>query len=396
MTFVGFAARNALRNKFRTALTVLGVAIAVVTFLLLRTAVASWTQAADFAARDRLVTRHKVTFIMSLPLRYVDAVRSEAPRLGIKGVTWASWFGGKDPAHDGEFFATMAVDGATYFEEVPELVVAKDVLAAFKEDRSGAIVGDALAAKLGWKVGQRVTLESGIFPPEDPEKPWTFTVRGVYTATARNVDRSTFFFHWAYLNDDVAPVRKDQVGWLMSRVTDPARTADVGLAVDRLFDDKEIQTLSQDERAFNQSFLAGFSAVLGALDLVSVVILAIMMLVLGNTIAMGVRERTSEIATMRAIGFLPKHIALSVIGEACVLGAIGGGVGLAIAYPFIERGLGRFLEENMGAFFPYFRIPTPMAFAAFGLAIALAVLASILPARSAARMRVTEGLRRVA
>jgi putative ABC transport system permease protein len=170
----------------------------------------------------------------------------------------------------------------------------------------------------------------------------------------------------------------------------------VGVAVDKIFDDKEIQTLSQDEHAFNQSFLAGFSAVLTAFDIISVVILAIMALVLGNTIAMGVRERTSEIATMRAIGFLPRHIALFVLGEAITLGAIGGAVGVALAYPFLERGLGRWVEENMGSIIPFFRVPWSAALLAFGLAVGLGVLSAMVPARTAARMGIIEGLRRVA
>jgi len=198
------------------------------------------------------------------------------------------------------------------------------------------------------------------------------------------------------MNEALPQARKDEVGWLMAKVDDPSRTAQTGVAIDKLFEDRDIQTLTQDEHAFNQSFLAGFSAVLSAFDIISIAILGIMMLVLGNTIAMGVRERTNEIATMRAIGFLPKHIALWVLGEAAVLGALGGAVGLVLSYPLIELGLGRFLEENLGGFFPFFRIPIPMAVVAFFLAIGLGVVAAILPARGAARLSVTEGLRRIA
>ncbi len=395
MTLVGLAARNLLRNKVRTFLTVIGVAVTVVTFLLLRTAVSSWTAGADYAAKDRLVTRHKVTFIMPLPKRYVDDVRAHQKELGVKEATYANWFGGKDPAHDAEFFANFAVDDATYFSVVPELIVAPAELAAFREDKTGAVCGDVLAQKMGWKLGTKVTLDSGIYPA-DPDKPWTFTIRAIYTATARNVDRSSFLFHWDYVNDGLPQNRKDEVGWIMAKVDDPSRTAEIGRAIDARFEDQEIQTLSQDEHAFNQSFLAGFSAVLKALDVISIAILGIMMMLLGNTIAMGVRERTSEIATMRAIGFLPKHIAWWIYGEAACLGALGGLVGLGVSFPFIELGLGRWLEENMGGFFPFFRIPIPMAIAAMGLAIMLGVLAAVIPARTAARIRVTEGLRRIA
>ncbi len=391
MTFFGLATKNLGRNKVRTGLTVLGVAVAVVTFLLLRTVVSAWTSAADHAAKDRLVTRHKVTFVMPLPLRYLEEVR-RAP--GVKMATWANWFGGRDPNHEREFFATFAVDDKTYFEVVPELKVPADELAAFNEDKSGCIVGDMLAKKLGYAIGKPITLVSGIYP--EGERPWTFTVRGIYTATARNVDRMSLMFHWDYLNDALPESRRDQVGWIMSRVVDPTRTAELGVGIDRAFEERDIQTLSQDEHTFQTSFMAGFSAVLTAFDVISVVILAIMTLILGNTIAMGVRERTGEFAAMRAIGFLPKHIALFILSEAVTLGLLGGGVGLAIAFPLVEGMLGRWLEENMGAIFPFFRLPLPMVVVAFLLATLLGLLAAVLPARTAARIKVTEALRRVA
>jgi putative ABC transport system permease protein len=392
MTLAGLAVRNLFRNKVRTLLTVMGVSIAIITFLLLRTVSAAWTAGADYAAKDRVVTRHKVTFVMTLPKRYVDHVK-ETP--GIKSVTWANWFGGKDPNNDREFFATLAVDGKTYFDVVPELEVPKDQYQAFMEDRTGAIIGDVLAQQRGWKIGQQVTLESGIFPAP-PDDPWTFTIRGIYTTKAKNVDRVTMLFHWDYINERLPDARKDQVGWIMSRVEDPSRTADVGIAIDKVFDDKDTQTLSQDEHSFATSFLAGFSAVLRAFDVVSIVILVIMMLVLGNTIAMGVRERTSELATMRAIGFLPGHIRLFILGEAALLGAIGGAVGLVFGLVFVNVMFGRVIEENMGQFFPVFRVPVLVAVVAFFLSLGLGLLASLWPAEGAARLRVTEALRRVA
>ena len=392
MNLASFAARNVLRNRFRTVLTVLGVAVAVVAFLLLRTVVYAWTMAADFAAIDRVVTRHKVTFIMTLPKRYVDDVRT-AP--GIKVVTFANWFGGKDPKHDTEFFSAVAVDTKSFFQVYDEMRVADADLERWQTDRSGAIVGDVLAKKLGWHVGDKVTLESGIYP-DDPQNPWTFTIDGIYTAMAKSVDRSTFVFHWDRLNDRIATRGQNEVGWIVSRVDDPRHVAETSLALDRLFDDREVQTLSQDEGAFNASFLAGFSAVLRAIDVVSLVILVIMTLILGNTVAMGVRERTNEYGVLRAIGFFPRHIAAFVLGEAVVTGCVGGVLGIVLAYPLIERGMGRWLEENMGVMFPYFRIETSMVAVALGASVVLAGAAAAIPAWRASRLRVTDALRRVA
>lgn len=391
MTLTGLAVRNLWRNKVRTVLTMIGVAVAILSFVTLRTLVWSWTSAAEFASKDRVVTRHKVTFVMTLPLRYAEEVRSQN---GVRVATYANWFGGKDPKHDREFFSTLAVDTSTFFQVYDEMNVPADALATWKEDRAGAIVGDALATKLGWKVGDKVTLESGIFPNE-LDKPWTFTIDGIYTATRKSVDRSSFYFHWSYLNDALPQARKDQIGWIVTRVVDPSRATDVGIAIDKKFDVQDTQTLSQDEATFNSSFLAGISAILRVIDIISLIILLIMMLVLGNTIAMGVRERTFEYGILRAMGFVPRQIAFFIVGESAFTGLVGGLLGVALAFPLVEKGMGRFLEENMGSWFPYFRIPLPTIGIAVVAALALGIGAAVIPAYSASKLRVTDALRRV-
>ena len=254
---------------------------------------------------------------MALPKRYVEDVRN-APH--VKAVTWANWFGAKDPKHDREFFATLAVDPATYFAVYDEMKVPPDQLETWKHDKQGAIVGDVLARKLGWKVGDKIILQSGIYPGD-----WQMNVDGIYEATARSVDRSTLLFHWDYVNDSL-PAGAARQGRLdreprgRSGRTSPTSAS----ALDKLFDDRDTPTLSQDERSFNASFLAMFSAILKAMNIISVVILVIMTLILGNTIAMGVRERTSEYGVLRAIGFLPRHIALWIVGESLAMGVLGG------------------------------------------------------------------------
>jgi putative ABC transport system permease protein len=388
MTRLGLARRNLVRNRSRVMLTILGVAVAVVAFVLLRTVVWAWESGKELAATDRVVTRHKITFTMQLPKRYAEVVR-QAP--GIKSTTYASWFGGKDPNHEHEFFGTFAVEPTTYFQVYSEMRITPDAMERWKTDRQAAVVGDVLAAKLGWHVGERVTLHSGIYPGD-----WEFHIVGIYTASARSVDRSTFLFRYDYLNDAPAIRQKDQVGWIVSRVNDPAHAADVSLALDRIFESQEIQTLSQDERAFNASFLAGFSAVLSALDVISFVILSIMLLILGNTIAMGVRERTNEYGVLRAVGFLPKHIVFFVLSESLLLGIVGGVVGLCMAYPFINYGMARWVEQNMGAYFPYFRLEGAAIAGAVVVAMVVGLLAGAIPAWQASKLRVVDALRRIA
>jgi putative ABC transport system permease protein len=391
MTLTGLAARNLARNKFRVILTIVGVAVATMLFLVLRTVLWAWEAGAEYAAKDRVVTRHKVTFVMELPKKYVNDVRDPGKEPHVKTATFANWFGGKDPKHDREFFSTLAVDTDTYFTVYDEMRVPADQMETWKHDKQGAIVGDVLAKKLGWKVGDRVTLQSGIFKGD-----WQYTIDGIYEATARSMDRSTFVFHWSYMNDTRDARTRDMVGWIVSRVDEPGHAADIGVSIDKMFDDMDTQTLSQDERSFNASFLAMFSAVLKAMNYISLIVLAIMGLLIGNTIAMGVRERTGEYGVLRAIGFRPGHVATWVVGESVLLGLLGGGAGVAAGWLFINVGVSRFIEENMGNFFPYFRLELPNVLLALGVSAALGALAAIIPASSAARMRVVDAVRRVA
>lgn len=387
MTLAQLAVRNVRRNLFRTFMTVLGVAVALLTFTVLRTVIWAWSVGVEAAAKDRVGTRHKVTFIMPLPKKYIDDIRGTP---GVVAATWANWFGGKDPRHEREFFATMAVDTASFFTVMDEMRVEPADMERWKQDRKGAIIGDVLARKLGWKVGDKVTLSGTIFPGD-----WEFQIDGIYSATRKSVDRSQFIFHWAYLNESLPERGRDQIGWVISRVRDAGQTAQVAASIDRIFDEKDVQTLSMSERSMANSFLGMVSAVFQAIDVVSGVILVIMLLILGNTIAMGVRERTGEYGVLRAIGFLPRHLALLVLGEGLAVGALGGVLGLWLAW-LVVGVLGRWIEENMGAYFPYFRLQGGVAAMAMGISMLLSTAAAALPAYRASRLRVIEALRRTA
>jgi putative ABC transport system permease protein len=381
------ALRNLNRNRLRTFLTVLGAAVAILAFVSLRTVLSAWSAAADFASKDRIASRHKVSFILPLPKKYVEEIRAVP---GVKEANYMSWFGGKDPKDPSSFFASMAVQTETFFSVWDELVVPPDQQQRWKEDKKGAIVGDVLAKKMNLKVGDRLTLQGAIYPGD-----WEFNISGIYTTTRKSVDRSSFFFHWNYLNDSLPENRRDEVGWIASRIDDPERSAPISAAIDRIFDEKDVQTATMSERAMNLSFMGFLSAILAALDVISLIILLIMMMMIGNTIAMGVRERTREYGVLQALGFRPGHIRLFVIGEALGLGLLSGVVGIGLSIPIVEKGIGGLLEENMGAWFPYFRIAPETYVAALGLAALLAVTASLIPAIRAGRLSVTNALRRV-
>lgn len=387
MTLTNLSLRNLRRNTFRAVLTVAGVAVTIFVFLVLRTVLSAWANGAERAAKDRIVTRDKVIFEMSLPKHYVDLVR-EAPH--VRAATWANWFGGHDSKHEREFLSTFAVDADTYFTVYDDMAVPPDQLEAWKHDKQGVIVGDVLARRFGWKVGDALVLRGGTgYYPGD----FSVKVDGIYTAVATSVDRSTLCLHWDYVNDSLPSDRRDRVGWIVSRVDDPTRAADIGVSLDRRFDDADTPTQSRDEHSFNASLVSMFSAILKAMDLVSAVILVIMMLILGNTIAMSVRERTNEYGVLRAIGFQPGHVALWVVCESLALALLGGAVGVALAYPFINYGVSPFIEQNMATYFPRFRIEALSVLASLGLAALIGVGAATLPALRASRLRVVDAMR---
>lgn len=381
------AARNVLRNKVRTGLTVLGVAVALLAFMTLRTVLSAWTQAEEFSQKDRMAVRSKISWVVLLPKKYVQEVRDMA---GVEAVTWANWFGGRDPKHKDEFFANTAVDPESALKVWDEFLVKPEEREAWLADRQGAIVGDVLARKMGWKLGSKVTLTGGVYP-FDIE----LNIRAIYTAKRKGADRNQLMFQWAYLNEKLSTERQNRVGWLMVRTKPGAVSAEMSKKIDDHFKSSGMPTLSQSELELNRSFLAAFTAILTAINVVSIVILAIMALILGNTIAMGVRERTGEYGVLRAIGFLPRHVLAFIVGESLVVGILGGGVALLLGYPLINMGMGRWLEENMGGLFPVFGITTQTATAAMVLAVVLAAIAAAWPAWRASQLKVVDALRRV-
>jgi putative ABC transport system permease protein len=388
VTLFEVAAKNALRNKFRTFMTVLGGAVAVLAFIMLRTVIFAWNKGVDNAAKDRIATRHKVSIVIPLPKNYIDKIRAVP---GVKAASYMNWFGARWPKDPNMFFANVAVEDSIW-DLYPEFRIDPDVMARWKEDKQGAIIGASLAQKLGLKVGDKVTLTGTIYPGD-----WQFNIDGFYTVAPQSgIPQTNFYFHWKYMNDGALERSKDKIGWIVTRIDDPKKSAEISAAIDKTFDDEDNQTSTMSERAMNQGFLGGASAILSAFDVVSLIILLIMMLILGNTIAMGVRERTTEYGVLRALGFRPAHIRLFIIGEALTVALLAGIVGVALSFPIVQLGMGRWLEENMGSFFPTFRIDPLSAVLAAFLTLVLGGIAALIPAIQAGRLQVTEALRRIA
>ena len=388
MNIATYSRRNLFRRRGRAILTIIVVALAVFIFCAIRSFVAAFNAGADQALADRIATRHKVSYTMQLPKHYIDQLR-EVP--GVKSATWANWFGAKDPKERVPFFAGFAVDQDSYFDVQDDMKVAPDQLAAWKQTPSGAILGDKLAQAFGVKVGDRLVINSDIYPGD-----WEFKVVGIYTALRKTVDRSSLLFRWDYLNNDSRAVySKEHIGWMISRITDPAGSAEISRRIDAKFDGNDDQTVTMSERAFALSFLGGYTAFLGAVDWMSLGILLIMALILANTIAMSVRERTHEYGVLRAIGFPPGHVVGFVVGESVLIAVVGGILGIGAVTLLINHGLGPLMAENSPQFFQNFLASNGVLAIALGAAVVLGVVAGALPAKLATGRSITDALRRV-
>ena len=376
--------RNAFHNKLRSGLTILGIAVAILAFGLLRTVISAWYAGVDAASASRLVTRNAISIIFPLPINYAEKIRQIE---GVKLVSWGNWFGGIY-IDEKNFFANFCVDPRTYLEIYPEFILNPAEKKAFLADRKGFIAGRKLAARFGWKIGDTVTLKGTIFPGN-----WDFVMRGIYRGRDETIDESQFFFQWDYLNETVkqiAPSRADQVGFYMISVKRPDLSSEVALAIDRSFKNSLAETLTETEKAFNQGFIAMTGAIVTAIQMVSFVVILIILLVVANTMAMTTRERIGDYAIMKTLGFGGGSIAGMIFGEALVISLTGCLAGMALTFPAAKA-----FGHTLSAYFPIFLVSDETIWFDLLFAFLIAFFAAIIPARHAIRVGIADGLRRI-
>ncbi|MGH9141787.1 MAG: ABC transporter permease [Vicinamibacterales bacterium] len=384
MKFIGLILKSARRSKRRTALTMISVALAVFLFSSLRAVLDGFAAVSAASSSTRLVTIRSTSLIFSMPTSHAEIVKSTP---GVQDITWANWFGGiyKDPKN---FFGQFAVDPESYLRMYPEIILSPDDRQAFIEDRTGCIVGDGLAKKYGFRVGDKLTLQVGI--PVYGSQDFDFTIRGVYHAGGAAVDNQSMMFHWKYADERSTP--KGQIGWLVSKIDNPDRATQIAGVIDAKFENSPYETKTQTEQAFS----ASFASMLGNLNLllgsVALAVVLTTLFVAGNTMAMSVRERTTEIAVMRTLGFPAATIFVLVVGEGLVVSVLGGAAGAALARLIVN---GEALGLT-GGFIPAFGVNNGNLITGLGLSVLIGVLAAVLPASMASRLKIVDALRRVA
>ncbi len=353
--------------------------MALFLFAILAVVRGAFQQGVDVAGADRLVVLNRVSIIQPLPLAYRDRL-ARIP--GVTQVTFANWFGGVYQ-DERNFFPQFAIDRETYRQMFPEFVVPDAEWQAFLADREGAIVGEALAERFTWKVGDRIPIRGTIFPGT-----WEFNIRGVYRGQRVQDDTSQFWFRWDYL-DERKSFAKGFVGWYTLRIANPDDAVRLVKTIDELFANSPSETRTDTEKAFAASWVKQMGNIQLLLLSIGSVVFFTLLLVTGNTMAIAVRERTRELAVLKAVGFSNGFVLTLVIAETLVVAAVGGGVGLGLAKLFTLRG------DPTGGLLPFFYLPPSVIILGAALALAVGLMAGILPALSAAKLHVVDALRRV-
>lgn len=365
-------------------MTLLAVAITVVAFLLLRSVSAGFTRRVEQTPVNRVVTRNKISWSRSMPVGYAEEVRHLPGVRYAVGVRWADFRYPKSASG----FGVSAAQAAPFAVMHQELVSPPEQRRAWVDQRDGAFVSEDLVREFGWHLGQVIHLTE-----TQSRRDVQFTLSGIFKSNRYGFGQHSIWMHWEYYNELLPLEQRDKIDLISAEIYHPEEGARIAKAVDIHFDDRQDQTFSQQDQAMHASLLGMQGALLEALDVLSLVVLAIIVLIVGNTVAMGVRERTYEYGVLRAIGFRPGHLAAIVLGEAGALGVFGGALGLLLSYPLVEHPLSRFMQQNVGT--APLEVPWLAAAAAFVASSALGLVAAAIPARSAARLEVVESLRHV-
>ena len=385
MKYLHLVWASLFRRKTRTALTLVSIVAAFLLFGLLDAVRTSFSQAGQSAnGAARLQTGSKLSFIQTLP----QSLEAQIARVGgVKSVTYANWFGGayQDPHNQVFSFAVPP----NYLDLYPEVAVTNAERKAFVDTRTGALVGEQLARRFNWKVGDRVPLQSTIFPDRQGSKNWQFDIVGILHSTDKKAGGffdQMFLLNWKYF-DETTPYNQGQVGWYVTRVVDVNQADRVAKAIDALSSNSDHETRTQTEQAATASWmkqLADIGLIVGS---IMGAVFFTLMLLSGNTMMQAVRERTSEIAVLKTIGFSSRSVLAMVLAESVLLLVLGGSVGLALAtvvIPAVTAGSGGMLN-----------LPSVGAGSwglGLGLMVLIGVLVGALPAWNAMRLSIVDGL----
>ena len=379
MKFLPLLLGNLGRKKIRTFLTIGSFAVALFLFGLLFALRAGLRQGIDVAGADRLIVMG-TSLMNMLPLPYLERIQ-RIP--GVEHVAHATWFGGvyQDPKN---FFVQFAIDPALWRAVYPEYVVDEEEWADFVADRQGVVLGAQLAERYGWEVGDRIPLMP---PPYLGDTMWDFNVRAIYHGDQPNADEGQFWMQQKYIEENGPDYFRGIVGFYMVRLADPDDAARVAEAIDMEFGNSANETRTQTESAFAAGYVKQMGNIEFLVLAIGSVVFFTLLLITGNTMAIAVRERTGELAVLKAVGYSDRFVLGLVLVESAFIAVVGGMIGLWLASGVVEQDLTQGL-------IPLY-LPSGSMAAGAAVALATGLLAGVLPALSAMRLSVVDALRRV-
>jgi len=383
MKYLPLLWRSLFRRKVRTIFTLLAVLVAFTLFGFLVAIEAAFGMGVELAGNERLVLIHKVSLIQLLPESYLERIRATP---GVTDVCHQTWFGGiyQDPKN---FFMQMPVDPECMLRMYPEFKLPEAQKKAWIADRQGAIAGRTTAEKYGWKIGDRIPIQATIWRKKDNSTNWEFNLVGIYDGAEQGTDTTQFFFQYKYF-DESRLFGEGQVGWYVVRIANASKAPQVAAQLDSLFANSPAETKTTTEKAFVQAFANQVGNI--ALIVRSIIAMAffIILLVTANTMAESVRERTSELAVLKTLGFTDGRVLALVLVESCLIAGVGGFLGLGLAGVLVPK-------IPTGNLLPNLFVPTASLGLGIALVFGLGLVAGIFPALRAMRLRIVDALRRV-
>jgi len=375
--------KNLTRKPLRLFLTVFATFIAFLIYGSITAFQVALDSGVELSADDRLVTVNKINFTQPLPISYVNKVKAIE---GIEGVVHMNWFGGyyQDPRQQ---VLTFAVDQDSLLDVYDEILLSEEERTNWEQNRQAVIVGQSIAQIHGWKVGDRIPLNSNIFSQQDGSSTWEFDVVGVYKGAEAQTDTNSVYIHYKYFNETQS-FGGDYIGWMGIRTQDPALNEQVIKAIDEMFVNTTFETETVPEKAFNKAFIEQAGNI--GLILGSIVAAAffIILVIVGNSMVLSVRERTNEIGVMKTLGFQSSRIFRMVLGESLLVAFIGGGLGITLSYGVV------FLFNNAPIQLPVLVINSEILLRALAYIAGLGLITGIIPAVSALRLNIITALSR--
>ena len=379
MKFSRIILANLLRKKVRLVLTIGSFAVALFLFAFLGVVRDAFSRD-NLASANRLIIINRTSIINPLPLSYRERIL-RIP--GVKSVTHNNWFGGTY-IEEKNFFPQFVIDPENQRQVVPEFVVPDDQWKAFLGDREGAIVGARTMERFHWKVGDRIPIKTTMWGS------WEFNIDGVYHGTRPGDDETQFWFQWDYFEERVPQSFKGQIGWYVVRIDNPDDAPRIAKAIDTEFANSPYETKTETESTFAAGWVKQFGNIKFLIVTIGAVVFFTLLLVTGNTMAISVRERTGELAVLKAIGFSDRKVLGFVLGESLVIAVVGGLFGLGLALVVVPL-----LSRALSGIVPVLILSPTILLAGFVAALFVGFISGFLPGFGAMRMRVVNALRRV-